>query len=66
MSTETRLEKFDIDDLDLYEREKYYSGIEIGLSKKESLQALIDSVNGNFEELSESLGRIAEEQMNEI
>lgn len=66
MSTETRLEKFDVDDLDLYEYQKYCAGVDLGLTKTQSLQMLIDSVNGNFEELSEGLGAIAEEQLNEF
>jgi len=66
MTTETRLSKFEVENLDLYEYQKYNSGIDIGLSKIESLQLIIDGCNGNFEELSESLAVIAEEQLNEI
>lgn len=66
MTTETRLSKFEVENLDLYEYQKYNAGIDLGLSKIESLQLIIDSCNGNFEELSESLAVIAEEQLNEI
>jgi hypothetical protein len=66
MTTETRLSKFEVENLDLYEYQKYNAGIDIGLSKIEALQMIIDGCNGNFESLSESLSEIAEEQSNEI
>jgi len=66
MTIETRLQKFDTDNLDLFEHQKYNAGIEIGLSKAESLQLIIDGCAGNFEELSENLQEIAIEQLNEL
>jgi len=66
MTIETRLQKFDTDNLDLFEHQKYNNGIEIGLSKSESLQLIIDGCAGNFEELSENLAEIAIEQLNEL
>ena len=65
MTIETRLQKLDVETLDLYEIQKYNSGIEIGLSKSESLQLIIDGA-GSFEELSENLQEIAIEQLNEL
>lgn len=64
MTIETRLQKLDVETLDLYEIQKYNAGIEIGLSKSESLQLIIDGA-GSFEELSENLQEIAIEQLNE-
>lgn len=64
MTIETRLNKLDVETLDLYEIQQYNSGIEIGLSKSESLQLIIDG-SGSFEELSENLQEIAIEQQNE-
>jgi len=65
MTIETRLQKLDIENLDLYELQKYNTGIDLGLSKIESLQILIDGA-GNLEELSEALAEIAEEQINQF
>jgi hypothetical protein len=65
MTAKTRLEKFDIEDLDAYEYQKFNSTIGF-LSKLESLQLIIDSCNGNFCELSDGLADIAEEQINEL
>ena len=65
MTIETRLQKLDIENLDLYEIQKYNTGIDLGLSKIESLQIIIDGA-GNLEELSEVLAEIAEEQINQF
>lgn len=65
MTIETRLQKLDVETLDLYEIQKYNAGLEIGLSKSESLQLIIDGA-GSFEELSENLQEIAIEQLNEL
>lgn len=61
MTTETRLNKFDVENLDLFERQQFNSGIEIGLSKSESLQLIIDGT-GDLNELSDELQEIAIEQ----
>jgi len=61
MTTETRLNKFDVENLDLFERQQFNTGIEIGLSKSESLQLIIDGI-GDLNELSDELQEIAIEQ----
>lgn len=65
MTIETRLQKLDVETLDLYEIQQYNTGLEIGLSKSESLQLIIDGA-GSLEELSENLQEIAIEQLNEL
>jgi hypothetical protein len=65
MTAQTRLQKFDIDDLDAYEYQKFNSTIGF-LSKVESLQLIIDSCGGDFSNLSDGLADIAEEQLNEL
>jgi len=65
MTIETRLQKFDVETLDLYEFQQYNTGIEIGLSKAESLQLIIDGTDDLYN-LSDNLQEIAIEQLNEL
>jgi len=65
MTIETRLQKFDVETLDLYEFQQYNTGIEIGLSKAESLQLIIDGTDDLYN-LSDALQEIAIEQLNEL
>lgn len=55
------LKNFDIENLDYYERMVYDDLIK-NLSKEESLQVIINNVEGDFSQLSEELSEIAEHQ----
>jgi len=65
MTITTRLEKLDLDSLDLIERQMYNSTIGF-CSKSESLQMIIDGTDGNFCQLSDALQEIAIEQFDEL
>lgn len=63
-NTNQKLENFDIDTLDMFEQTMYFDFIR-NLSKPEALQIIINSVEGDFTQLSENLSEIAQEQETE-
>jgi len=65
MTTHPKLEKFDLDLLDPFEEHQYYHFIK-SMTKPEALQILINSVEGDFTQLSPQLAEIAEEQNKEL
>ena len=58
----SNLVNFDIDNLDDFETTQYQN-FSKSMSKAESLQVLINSIEGDYSQLSEKLSEIAEEQM---
>jgi hypothetical protein len=62
--TNQKLENFDIDTLDMFEQTMYFDFIK-NLSKAEALQIIINSVEGDYTQLSENLSEIAQEQETE-
>ncbi len=56
------LSDFDIDNLDDFETIQYNHFIK-SMSKEEALQVLINTVEGDFSQLSEELAEIAENQI---
>lgn len=63
------LENFDIADLDPFETMEYKHHTEIaGMSKAEALQCIINTVEGDYSQLSEGLQNIAilQDQLNQI
>lgn len=65
MTITTRLEKLNLDSLDLIELQMYNSTIGF-CSKSESLQMIIEGAEGNFCQLSDALQEIAMEQFDEL
>ncbi len=58
------LENFDINDLDDYERMEYERMTKANMSKKGALQVIINTVEGDFSQLSDKLSEIAIKQVN--
>ena len=56
------LQKFNLADLDAYEQIQYAHAFKSFKNKAEALQILINNVEGDFSQLSEELGRLAEKQ----
>jgi hypothetical protein len=63
-TTKQKLENFDLDNLDMFE-EMLYNDFSKNMTKSEALQIIINTVEGDFSQLSEELAEIAEEQENE-
>lgn len=55
-----QLENFDIDQLDMFEKTQFDHFIQF-VDKAEALQFLIDNVEGDYSQLSDSLREIAED-----
>jgi hypothetical protein len=60
--TRNKLTDFDINDLDAFERMQFTDLTSKGLTKENALQVLINSVEGDYSQLSDELGEIAMEQ----
>ena len=58
MDTDKMLSEFDLDTLDAFERMQYNKFIE-NFSNEESLQMLINAVDGDYSQLSDGLAEIA-------
>jgi len=58
------LENFDLDDLDPFEMMQY-SDFKKNMSKKEALQIIINNVEGDYSQLSNELGELAEKQISQ-
>ena len=58
-----KLENFDVESLDMFEEMQYNDYVKHS-TKVEALQILINTVEGDFSQLSEGLAEIAEEQKN--
>jgi hypothetical protein len=61
MKVDVNLRNFDLEELDLFERKMYEDFIQ-SMSKEEALQIIINTVEGDYSQLSESLAEIAELQ----
>lgn len=59
-----KLENIDIESLDAFEITVYNDYIRF-MSKTKALQAIIDKVDGDYSQLSDTLSEIAQEQDNE-
>jgi hypothetical protein len=64
MNIISKLQNFDIDNLDMFELMQY-NDFKRSITKEESLQILINNVEGDFTQLSDELSEIAQEQENE-
>ena len=58
-----KLENFDVESLDMFEEMQYNDYVKHS-TKVEALQILINTVEGDFSQLSEGLAEIVEEQKN--
>lgn len=58
------LESFDLNELDYFEQMQYQHHI-MFMSKSESLEVLINTIEGDFSQLSEGLALIAESYFNQ-
>ena len=60
----SRLEGFDLDELDNFERMQYEHHVK-SMGKVEALEVIVNTVEGSFSQLSEGLRELAEEHFDE-